>query len=191
MLLHSVQTGVVRRVAAGGRTILSAIGKTPVHGAVQVKPLGLVGDEQADLTVHGGLEKAVYAYPLAHYGFWNDLRQRAGLAEIDTGLQPGAMGENLTLSGLTESDVWVGDLLVFSDCTLRVTQPREPCYKFNLALGFNTAVRRMAESGFCGFYLSVEKPGTLRAGETFELRGGPRRIGIPERFSAKMLKHLR
>ena len=101
------------------------------------------------------------------------------------------MGENLTLSGVLESGVWVGDVLQFSNCTLRIEQPREPCFKFNAAMGFNTAVKAMAQSGFCGFYLSVDQPGSLRAGESFELLIGPRRMGIPERFNARMFKHMR
>jgi MOSC domain-containing protein YiiM len=162
-----------------------------LEGVVQVRALGLQGDEQADLTVHGGLEKAIYAYPAEHYPFWLDQRQSAGVGGIDAQLSGGALGENLTLRGLLETDVWVGDLLQFADCTLRVEQPREPCFKFNAAMGFNTASKAMAQSGFCGFYLSVDQPGTLRAGESFVLVPGARRVGIPERFAARMFKHVR
>lgn len=186
-----VQLAQARKVAAGGRTFLTAIHKTQVKGAVVVAPLGLVGDEQADLTVHGGLEKAVYAYPCEHYGFWSAARQAAGVSDIDPQLNFGAMGENLSLSGLLESDVWVGDVLRFSNCVLRVEQPREPCYKFNVAMGFNTALKAMAQSGFCGFYLSVDSPGTVQAGESFELLQGPRHVSIPQRFQARMFKHMR
>lgn len=186
-----VQVGTARKVSAAGRTILTAIHKTACTGPVAVRPLGLQGDEQADLSVHGGLEKAVYAYPSEHYAFWQQARRDAGLTAIDEQLPFGAMGENLTLAGLREADVWVGDVLRFANCTLRVAQPREPCFKFNLAMGFNTAVKAMAQSGFCGFYLSVDTPGTVQAGEGFVLEPGPRRVGIPERFNAKMFKHLR
>ena len=186
-----VQVSQARKVQIGGRTILTAIHKTPVNGPVVVVPLGIAGDEQADLTVHGGLEKAVYAYPSEHYGFWRDARQTAGASDIDTQLNFGAMGENLSLSGLLESDVWVGDVLRFANCVLRVEQPREPCFKFNAAMGFNTAVKTMAQSGFCGFYLSVDKPGTIEAGESFALQPGPRHVSIPQRFQAKMFKHMR
>jgi MOSC domain-containing protein YiiM len=92
---------------------------------------------------------------------------------------------------LLETDVWVGDVLRFANCALRVTQPREPCFKFNAVMGFNTAAKRMAQQGCCGFYLAVQKPGTLSAGESFELQPGPRRLGIPESFKAKMFKHMR
>jgi MOSC domain-containing protein YiiM len=138
--------------------------------------------------VHGGLEKAVYAYPAEHYPFWLAQREGAGLGGIDDRLAPGAVGENLTLRGLLEGDVWVGDLLQFADCTLRVEQPREPCFKFNAAMGFNTASKAMAQSGFCGFYLSVVQPGTLRAGEVFALVPGARRVSIAQRFAARMFK---
>jgi MOSC domain-containing protein YiiM len=187
----SVQVAQARKVAISGRSILTAIYKTAVAGPVAVGVLGLAGDEQADLSVHGGLEKAVYAYPQEHYTFWRAQRERAGVAGIDNRLDPGAMGENLTLQGLLEVDVWVGDVLRFPHCALRVQQPREPCYKFNAAMGFNTAVQAMARSGFSGFYLSVDEPGTIEAGEAFELVPGPRHVGLPERIDARRLKHLR
>ena len=189
--IRSIQIGKTRKVAIAGRSILTGIHKTPVAGPVQVGRLGLEGDEQADLSVHGGLDKAVYAYPLEHYEFWRSTRAQAGVTGLDADLQPGAMGENLTLQGVLESDVWVGDLLRFANCTLRVVQPREPCYKFNAAMGFNTAVKAMALSGFCGFYLAVDVAGTLQAGESFELVPGPRQVGIADQFRGKMFKHLR
>jgi MOSC domain-containing protein YiiM len=186
-----VQVGQVRKAFIGGRIVPTAIRKTAIETPVAVQPLGLVGDEQADPSVHGGLDKAVYAYPSEHYAFWQAQRVQAGVAQIDAQLAFGAMGENLTLSGLLETDVWVGDVLEFAHCTLRVDQPREPCFKFNAAMGFNTAVKAMAQSGFCGFYLSVDQAGSLQAGESFVLHPGPRRVGIPERFNAKMFKHMR
>jgi MOSC domain-containing protein YiiM len=190
-VLTGVQVAHARKVLFGGRSLLTAIRKMPIPGPVQVHALGLQGDEQADLSVHGGLEKAVYAYPSEHYPFWQAERQRAGVAGIDSALAPGAMGENLSLQGVLERDVWVGDVLRFANCALRVEQPREPCFKFNAAMGFNTAVKAMAQSGFCGFYLSVDQPGTVQAGESFALIPGPRHVGIPERFNAKMFKHMR
>ncbi len=187
----SVQVAQARKVMISGRSILTAIHKTAVSGPVVVRPLGLAGDEQADPTVHGGLEKAIYAYPAEHYAFWVEARRVAGVAAIDPALPHGSIGENLTLNGLLETDVWVGDVLRFPHCVLRVQQPREPCYKFNAAMGFNTAVKAMAQSGFCGFYLSVDTPGTVQAGEPFELLPGPRHMRIPERFQSRMFKHMR
>lgn len=175
----------------GERDILTGIHKLPVSGPVAVRPLGLEGDEQADLSVHGGLDKAVYAYPSEHYPWWQATRQAAGVPGAGAPLPFGALGENLTLAGLLEQDVWVGDLLVFPQCVLSVTAPREPCYKLNAAMGFNQAARQMGLSGFCGFYLSVVEPGTVCAGDTPRLQPGQRRIGIPERFAAHRVKHLR
>jgi MOSC domain-containing protein YiiM len=186
-----LQLGQARKVLINGRAVLTAIRKTAVAGPVVVKALGLEGDEQADLSVHGGLDKAIYAYPSEHYAFWRALRAEASLAEIDAELPFGATGENLTLGGLLERDVWVGDVLEFAQCGLRVTQPREPCYKFNAAMGFATAVKAMAQSGHCGFYLAVDRPGSIQAGEVFTLKPSSRRVSIPEAFNAKMFKHLR
>lgn len=190
-MLLSLQTAPARRIQINGRAILTAIHKVPVPGPVPVMPLGLMGDEQADLSVHGGLDKAVYAYPSEHYPFWRNARAQAGQGLIDEALPYGSVGENLTLSGVLETDVWVGDVLQFAQCALRVTLPREPCYKFNAAMGYNGAVKAMAQSGFCGFYLAVDVPGTLNAGESFELVPGPRRLRITESFQAKMFKHMR
>lgn len=183
-----IQRGPVRKVIIDGHTVVTAIHKTPVEGVVAVGQLGLQGDEQADLVYHGGLEKAVYAYPEEHYGFWREARATAGVGGLDDALPFGAMGENLTLQGLLESDLWVGDVLQFPDCALRVTQPRKPCFKFNAAMGFNQAVKRMAQSGFCGVYLSVDTPGTLRAGDACTVVPGSRQVGIPARFQSVMFK---
>jgi len=187
----SVQVAQARHVDILGRSILTAFHKTPVTGPVAVAALGLRGDEQADLSVHGGLAKAVYAYPSEHYDFWRHACLAAGVPEARNPLAHGALGENLTLRGVLESDVWVGDVLQFANCALRVTQPREPCYKLNAAMGFNTASKVMAQSGWCGFYLAVEAPGTLHAGESFTLLPGPRSLGIAEWFKSKMFKHMR
>ncbi len=189
--LLGLQVASARRAMIHGRSVLTAIHKQAVTGPVPVMALGLLGDEQADLTVHGGLDKAVYAYPVEHYPQWQAARQAAGVAGMDITLPWGSMGENLTLSGLLESQVWVGDLLQFTHCTLRVTQPREPCYKFNAAMSLSGAARLMAQAGCCGFYLAVDQPGSLQAGESFVLLPGARRLGIPEAFNAKMAKHLR
>lgn len=190
-LVLSVQLGESRRIKIGERSVLTAYNKRPVAGDVPVTALGLLGDEQADLSVHGGLEKAIYAYPSEHTAFWQVARQQAGVSPMDDRFPPGSLGENLTLQGLLEADVWAGDTLQFAHCTLRVTLPREPCYKFNAAMGFSRASVLMAQSGKCGFYLSVDEPGTLRAGESFELVPGRRSASIGQLFNARMRKHLR
>lgn len=189
--LLGVRVAPARRVKINGRSVLTAIHKQPAEGQVPVLPLGLGGDDQADLSVHGGLDKAVYAYPSEHYPFWRKARADAGVSPLDDALPWGSVGENLSLQGLLETEVWVGDVMRFPHCALRVTQPREPCYKFNAAMGFAGAARAMALAGCCGFYLAVEQPGHLSAGEHFQLQPGPRRLGLPEMFRARLAKHLR
>ena len=186
LVVRSINVARATSRSIDGREVLTAIGKRPVDGAVRVEPLGLEGDEQADLSVHGGLGKAVYAYPSEHYPFWQTVRAQARAAAWDETLEPGALGENLTLAGLLESQVYIGDVLRFADCDLAVSEPRYPCFKFNAAMGFKHAAKLMAQSAWCGFYLAVRRPGTLRAGEAFELVPGPREVGIPELFRSKM-----
>lgn len=186
-----VNVGRVRPLQVGERKMMSAIGKQPVTGAVAVKPLGLEGDEQADLSVHGGLAKAIYAYPSEHYAFWQQQRQQRGVTLFDETLGGGFAGENLTLAGVLEQQVWVGDELHFPDCVLRVTAPREPCGKFNTIMGYAQAARDMVQSSRCGFYLAVSVPGSLAAGQAFELVPGRRALPIPQALAAKGAKHLR
>jgi MOSC domain-containing protein YiiM len=168
-----------------GREELSGIRKRPVEGPVAVGPLGLEGDEQADLSVHGGLTKAVYAYPALHHAFWRTVRAQAGVAAPDAPVPPGLFGENLVLEGLDEGQLWIGDALVFPDCELAVSEPRFPCYKFNAAMGFDHAVKMMVQSGWCGAYLGVVRGGTIAAGQSFELVPGPRAVGVRELFRAR------
>jgi len=172
-------------IAIGDREVLTAIGKRAVDGARAVGPLGIDGDEQADLSVHGGPGKAVYAYPSEHHAFWQTVRAQAGVAPWDAPLVPGALGENLTLAGVVESDVFIGDVLRFANCALAVSGPRFPCFKFNAAMGFAHAAKLMVQSGWCGWYLSVREPGTIAAGESFAIEPGPREVGIVELFRAR------
>ena len=184
-VLLSLNRALATPIEIDGRTVMSAIRKRPVGGTVPVTPAGLDGDEQADPSLHGGLTKALYAYPSEHYPFWQTVRAQARAAAWDEDLPRGAMGENLTIAGLLESQVWIGDLLKFPDCTLAVTKPRVPCVKFNAAMGFNQAAKLMWANGWCGFYLAVREPGTLTAGQAFEVIPGPREVGIGELFQAK------
>jgi MOSC domain-containing protein YiiM len=186
LILRSVNVSLARRVDIDGRSVTTGIFKRPVDGPVGVGPLGLDGDEQADLSVHGGLTKAVYAYPHEHYPFWQTVRAQARVAEWGEALPCGSLGENLTLSGLLESQVFIGDVLRFADCELAVSEPRYPCAKFNAAMGFKQAAKLMKRNGWCGFYLAVRSPGTLQAGAAFELVPGPREVGIAELFRARM-----
>ncbi len=185
MRLASLNVSAARPVQIKGRTVMSGIGKRAVAGTLRVGPLGLEGDEQADPSVHGGLAKAVYAYPAEHYPFWQTVRAQARVSLWDEALPPGLLGENLTLEGLLEKDVCVGDVLRFPGCELAVSEPRYPCFKFNAAMGFEQASTLMWSNSWCGFYLSVKVPGTLRAGESFEVIPGPREVGIVELFRSR------
>jgi len=191
MTLQSLNVSVARRVEINGRQVMTAIGKRSVSGPLAVRPLGLEGDEQADLTVHGGLSKAVYAYPREHYPFWQTVRAQARVSLWDEPLPNGFMGENLTLSDLLETQVWIGDVLRFANCELAVSEPRFPCFKFNAAMGFNQASKLMSANAWCGFYLAVRVPGTLAAGEEFKLVPGPREVGITELFRARVAPQRR
>jgi MOSC domain-containing protein YiiM len=181
----SVNVATASELQINGRSVLTAIAKRRVEGSVAVGPLGLEGDEQADPSVHGGLAKAVYAYPSEHYAFWQTVRAQARVSPWEELLPSGFLGENLTLAGLLESQAWVGDVLRFADCELAVSEPRYPCFKFNATMGFKQASKLMAQSGWCGMYLTVRVPGTLRAGESFTVVPGPREVGIAELFKSK------
>jgi MOSC domain-containing protein YiiM len=184
--LISLNVARAQPLRIGSRTVMTAIGKRPVAGPLAVTQLGLEGDEQADPSMHGGVGKAVYAYPSEHYAFWQTVRAQARVAPWDEVLPYGFVGENLTLEGLVESQVWIGDVLRFANCELAVSEPRFPCFKFDAAMGFDQAGKLMVQSGWCGFYLATRVPGTLSAGERFKLIAGPREVGIDELFRARM-----
>lgn len=183
--LISLNTAGIQALSTPQGEVLSGIRKRGREGAVAVGMLGLEGDEQADPTVHGGPAKAVYAYASEHYAFWQTVRAQAGATDWGQVLPWGSLGENLTLSGLLESEVWIGDRLVFPDCELIVSEPRYPCFKLNAVMGFNQASKLMTQSAWCGFYLAVARPGSLQAGQTFQLLAGPREVGISELFKAR------
>lgn len=189
--LLAIQIGQVRPLMVGGRKLVSAIGKTTVPGSIEVGVLGLAGDEQADLSVHGGLGKAVYALPSEHLPWWQAQRQAQGVTMFDEALAPGFLGENLSLQGVLEQDLYVGDCLDFGDVVLRVTQPREPCGKFNAVMGYAQAAKDMVQSGRCGFYLAVDQPGHLQAGASFQIIPGQRSVSVAQALQHKAWKHLR
>jgi MOSC domain-containing protein YiiM len=154
----SVNVGLPRRVEYQGRHVRTAIWKSPVHGAVRVGPLSLEGDKQTDLRYHGGLDKAVYAYPSEHYRHWT-----SEVPELD--FPWGAFGENLTTEGLMESDARVGDCFRVGTAEFRVTEPRMPCYKLGVRFGREDMVMRFFDHGGTGFYLAVVREGEVTAGD--------------------------
>jgi len=181
----SLNVSPVRDLVIDGQPVPTGILKRGVDGRRRVERLGIEGDAQSDLEAHGGAAKAVYAYPSEHYPFWETLRAQFGVAPWAEPMPHGMLGENLTLSGMLESDAWVGDVLRFPDCALAVSQPRYPCFKLNAAMGFRQAAKAMVAQAWCGFYLAVRVPGTIAAGEAFEIEPGPREIGIAELFRAR------
>lgn len=190
--LLSMQVGTSRFLRIGEKTLRSAIHKHRLDGAVAVGPLGLAGDEQNDLRVHGGLSKAVYALPHQHLAWWSAQRQAAGASLFDEAIVPGQLGENLSLDGVDEQEVFLSDRLCFAGgVVLRVTEPRQPCAKFNAVMGYERAGKDMLQSCRCGFYLSVETAGHLSSGETFQLQPGPRETSIARALQHKAFKHLR
>lgn len=189
--IASLNVSLARPMQIDGREVMTGIGKRPVAGRIAVGALGLAGDEQADLSVHGGPSKAVYAYPQEHFPFWQTVRAQARVAGWGAEIAPGLLGENLTLTGLTEDQAFIGDVLRFADCELAISEPRFPCFKFGAAMGFAQASKLMAANGWCGFYLAVRTPGTLAAGDAFELVAGPREVGIAELFRARVGRNRR
>ena len=180
MKIISVNVGIVAplfvKAEGNSQTVRSAIRKQAVTGKVAVRPLGLTGDEQADLSVHGGLDKAVYAYPSEHYAFWQAEAERVFKQPVT--LAPGALGENLTTEGLFERELWVGDRLQAGDLLLEVTEPRQPCFKFGARMGYAHALKQMLQSGYSGFYLKVVQPADVEAGMTLQLIPGAREVSI-------------
>jgi MOSC domain-containing protein YiiM len=189
MQIVSVNRATAAFVQIGRRRVATAIAKRPVDGAVAVTALGLDGDEQADPTVHGGLRKAVYAYGTQHYRFWQTVRAQAKVSLWDEALPHGALGENLSVDGLDETRLWLGDRLVLPGCVLQVTEPRQPCFKLAAAMGFPQAVKLMWQSGYCGCYLAVVKPGQVQAGDAVELQPGAREISLLELFRTRRQRH--
>lgn len=160
------------------QSVVSGIRKQAVDGLVQIGRLGIEGDEQADLTVHGGIDKAVYLYPQEHYAFWE--KTLIDVLKRPAQLAPGAMGENFTTTGILENELWVGDRLTIAEVVLEVTEPRAPCYKFAARMGFRHAVKHMLQSGFTGVYLKVIQQGSVQAGAVITLHPGVREVKIAD-----------
>ena len=161
MNVVAISVGGPREIEWRGRQVRTSIFKTPVSRRVAVRRDNVEGDQQSDLSVHGGADKAVYAYPAEHYAFW-----RTELPDVD--LPWGSFGENLTTAGLLESDVRIGDRYRVGTAELVVTQPRMPCYKLGIRFGRPDIVKRFLQSGRSGFYLAVEREGDAGAGDVIE-----------------------
>jgi MOSC domain-containing protein YiiM len=164
MKLISVNVGLPRLLSWQGTTFKTGIFKNPVRGKVMLRATNLDGDRQADLTVHGGPNKAVYAYPREHYPAWQ-------LELPDEKRGWGAFGENFTTEGLVESQVSVGDRFEIGGATLRVTTPRLPCFKLAAKFQREDIIKRFVKNGRCGFYFSVIKEGEVTAGDEISLIG--------------------
>jgi len=162
MKVVSVNVGLPREVLWKGKTVTTGIFKEPVAGRVKLRFLNLDGDRQADLTVHGGVDKAVYAYPLEHYDYW-----RGELPEME--LPWGMFGENLTTVGLLEDAVNIGDRFRLGTAEVMVTQPRMPCYKMEIKFGRTDIVKRFLDSRLSGIYFSVLQEGEVGVGDGIEL----------------------
>ena len=161
MKLVSLNVGRPLKVETNQGTILTAIWKSPIDGRAAVKPFNIEGDQQADLRVHGGEQKAVYLYPSEHYTFW-----REELPGMD--LPPGMFGENLTTEGIDEQEVQIGDQFRVGTALLQVSQPRMPCFKLGLKFGRADMVKRFWRSGRSGIYFSIVEEGALAAGDNIE-----------------------
>ena len=160
--IASVQVG--RIAPLGPERVASAFLKSGVSGPVRAGELGLDGDHQADLSVHGGPEKAVYAYPAARYAEW-----AAAFPDLAQRFVAGAMGENLTVGDMVEDDICVGDVHAIGDALLQVCQPRQPCFKLALALGEPRLGKHMVRTGHSGWYYRVVREGALAAGDAVTL----------------------
>ena len=162
MKLISINVGLPREVSWHGKSVLTSIWKVPVNGSVQVSTLNVEGDRQADLTVHGGADKAVYLYPGEHYPYW---RHQLPGSELPWG----AFGENFTTEGLSEADVNIGDRFRIGSAEFLVTQPRMPCFKLGIRFGRPDILKHFLQSGRTGFYLSVVREGEVAAGDSIHL----------------------
>jgi MOSC domain-containing protein YiiM len=174
MRVLSVNVGLPREVTWRGKPVTTSIYKDPVDGRVPLRRLNLDGDRQADLRVHGGPDKAVYAYPAEFYELWSRARP-----ELELG--PGTFGENLTTEGLLDEEVSVGDRFRVGTAELVVTQPRLPCFKLGIRMGSDAFVTEFLERGLLGFYLAVAHEGEVSPGDAItEVARDTRRFRVTE-----------
>ena len=172
MKLLSVNAATLQNVPYRGRTVTTGIFKEPLQNRVMVRTLGLDGDKQADLSVHGGPDKAIYAYPFEHYASWTHELGRNDLTL-------GQFGENFTVEGMLEDDVHIGDIFHVGSALVEVTQPRQPCYKLGIKMGDARFPKRFLTSGRSGFYLRVLEEGEVGAGDVIHrVKVDPKRMTV-------------
>ncbi|MEM7551967.1 MAG: MOSC domain-containing protein [Bacteroidota bacterium] len=162
MKLVSVNVGKPQTVNWKGKEVETGIYKESVDGVVKVNSLNLEGDQQADLKVHGGVSKAVYAYPSEHYEYWKSVYP-------EKNLDWGKFGENLTTSGVLETEINVGDQYKIGSAIFEVTEPRMPCYKLGIKMEDDSILKKFLEANYSGFYFKVVQQGELQAGDSIEL----------------------
>jgi MOSC domain-containing protein YiiM len=180
MTLISVNTGGPRDVRVNGEIVRTSIWKAPRDGRVRAAGDNLEGDEQSDLTVHGGQYKAVYVYPSEHYAYWRDT-----LRGVD--LPWGVFGENLTTEGLLETDIGIGDRIGIGTAEFQVTQPRQPCFKLGIRFGRDDMLKRFVASGRSGWYVSIVKGGDVGRGDTIRVMQRPAgSISVADIFLMRM-----
>ncbi len=174
MKVLSVNVGKPRKVIYKGKAVLTGIFKAPVTGAILLKRLNLEGDGQADLSVHGGVNKAVYFYPMAHYDYWREM-----LPKVE--LTPGIFGENFTVEGMLEDEVRIGNQYRIGEAIIRITQPRIPCYKLNIRFNRPDMVRKFLKSNRSGFYAAVVQEGLVKPGDAISLiKPAPHNITVSD-----------
>ena len=192
MKLVSVNVGLPREIIWKGKPVTTSIFKEPIEGKIRLRTLNLDGDQQADLSVHGGVSKAVYAYPAEHYGYWQK--------ELPSVVfQWGKFGENFTTEGLREDSVGIGDRFRIGSAVVRVTEPRMPCYKLVIRFEMDDMVKRFMASERTGFYFAVVQEGEVEAGDEFEpldsdenkvTVAGVTRLYVRDKDNVKMLRQM-
>ena len=182
MKIISLNVGLPRLVLRNDEPVSTGIFKEPVNERVMMRTLNLDGDRQADLSVHGGPAKAVYVYPSEHYEFW-----KRELPDMD--LPWGVFGENLTTTGLFETEINIGDKFRVGAAEVMVTQPRMPCYKLGIRFGRADIIKRFLVSERSGFYLSVLTEGEVGVGDEFQLleknTSGVRVVDVTRLYSSE------
>jgi MOSC domain-containing protein YiiM len=170
----SVNVSYPKEVDFEGQKVTTGIFKEPIEGRIKLRTLNLVGDKQADLTVHGGPDKAVYAYPVEHYEFWHKLYPNMEMPN-------GMFGENFTIEGLMENDVNVGDVFEIGSAKVIATQPRMPCYKLGVKFGCMDVLKKFLVSGRSGIYFKVLEEGEVGAGDSIiQIHKDTNRVGISD-----------